>query len=149
MYIYIVFRTWWYGSSRTPTVSGTNSSKCQHWNSRRNVVGSQVLTAMIMKSSVFWYTSVVYVECQQMFQTNILPRSSRPKNKPSKKPTWSKYQADNFQGRRWRPRCYIPDDRTLQTSMLLKITWIYKIEEKIQTEVKTYENNVMYLRRLQ
>jgi hypothetical protein len=49
-------------------------------------VGFEVLTAAVMKASIFWDIRVYTVEKHRTFQTNVPSGSSGLKNKPNKKP---------------------------------------------------------------
>jgi hypothetical protein len=50
------------------------------------IIGSEVLTAVIMKNYIFWDITMYSDESQTTFQRNISPPSSRSKKKPSRKP---------------------------------------------------------------
>jgi hypothetical protein len=112
------------------------------------LLGSEVFTAVVMKSSIFWditpcriwgfhsgdyeefyllgYNVVECVERQSTFRGNMSPLSWRPKNAPSKNPAWKRV------ARRAAARCCIPEGRTLlellfeiffPTFYYLKFTW--------------------------
>jgi hypothetical protein len=51
-------------------------------------VGLEVITAVVMKSSIFWDTMVQSAESQPPFQKNKPPLSSGSKNKPCWFPAW-------------------------------------------------------------
>jgi hypothetical protein len=66
---------------------------------KTNFLGSEFLTAKVMKSSIFLgYNAVQASESQSTFRRNMQPLSSGLNSKPRKKPPWSRQQGQLLAG---------------------------------------------------